>query len=446
MKKIYNLNEDMNQGITLIALVITIIVLLILAGISIASLTGENGILNKASQAGEKTIKAQLKEEIELAIIEIQAEELPKGRSVTLETLVNGQLTNKLQDITATLENNEIIGEYKGYDYTIDDKFNVIIGGQVKGISIEYELNNQEYTNQDITLTIHATSTNGEITKIEGPTELIKNGDNTYIVTQNGDYEFVVTDSTGQTKKRIIKITNIDKIGPIVELSTGKVTSDSIELIITANDELSGLAKSDIYKYYIENTLRETSTTNNYVFTGLTGGTTYNLKVLVTDRAGNEVKKEIAVTTDEIFKAGEYVNYIDKSGKIRKCIVLYGAKLGYGTQIVTEDIVENVGLGSSNFDTSMNSYNSAIETLNIKANNYLNTTYASSARCVGSVPNNPSLQASGYFTTSYSYFKNYNTKFKDIDTNYETDYKQMEQLGIRASNDSYWFASRYCRC
>ena len=41
MKKRYN------KGITLIALVITIIVLLILAGISIASLTGENGILKE---------------------------------------------------------------------------------------------------------------------------------------------------------------------------------------------------------------------------------------------------------------------------------------------------------------------------------------------------------------------------------------------------------------
>ena len=39
------------RGITLIALIITILVLLILAGVSIAMLTGENGILNKANQA-----------------------------------------------------------------------------------------------------------------------------------------------------------------------------------------------------------------------------------------------------------------------------------------------------------------------------------------------------------------------------------------------------------
>ena len=48
-----------NKGITLIALVVTIIVLLILAGISIAMLTGQNGILNRAAEAKEKTRVAQ---------------------------------------------------------------------------------------------------------------------------------------------------------------------------------------------------------------------------------------------------------------------------------------------------------------------------------------------------------------------------------------------------
>ena len=46
--------ERKNKGITLIALVITIIVLLILAAMSIATLTGDNRILNKAKTAEEK--------------------------------------------------------------------------------------------------------------------------------------------------------------------------------------------------------------------------------------------------------------------------------------------------------------------------------------------------------------------------------------------------------
>ena len=51
------------KGITLIALVITIIVLLILAGVTIATLTGDNGILTRATEAKNKTEQAQKDEE-----------------------------------------------------------------------------------------------------------------------------------------------------------------------------------------------------------------------------------------------------------------------------------------------------------------------------------------------------------------------------------------------
>ena len=51
------------QGITLIALVITIIVLLILAGVSIAMLTGQNGILTQAQKTKEETEHARINEE-----------------------------------------------------------------------------------------------------------------------------------------------------------------------------------------------------------------------------------------------------------------------------------------------------------------------------------------------------------------------------------------------
>ena len=56
-----------NRGITLIALVVTIIVLLVLAGISISMLTGQNGILNRASEAKEKTEIASVDEQRKLA-------------------------------------------------------------------------------------------------------------------------------------------------------------------------------------------------------------------------------------------------------------------------------------------------------------------------------------------------------------------------------------------
>ena len=55
-----------HHGITLIALVITIIVLLILAGVSIATLTGENGVLTQADRAKEATEQAEKEEKIQL--------------------------------------------------------------------------------------------------------------------------------------------------------------------------------------------------------------------------------------------------------------------------------------------------------------------------------------------------------------------------------------------
>ena len=54
MKQNLKERENGKNGITLIALVITIIVLLILAGVTIATLTGDNGILTKAQNAKEK--------------------------------------------------------------------------------------------------------------------------------------------------------------------------------------------------------------------------------------------------------------------------------------------------------------------------------------------------------------------------------------------------------
>ena len=69
-----------NKGITLIALVITIIVLLILAGVSIATLTGQNGILTQANNAKTQTEIANEKEAISLAYTRAMADK--KGRDM----------------------------------------------------------------------------------------------------------------------------------------------------------------------------------------------------------------------------------------------------------------------------------------------------------------------------------------------------------------------------
>ena len=76
-----------NKGITLIALVITIIVLLILAGVSITAIIGEDGIITKAKIAKEETEKAADKENIELAVAEYKLDE----SSSTLEEFLESK-------------------------------------------------------------------------------------------------------------------------------------------------------------------------------------------------------------------------------------------------------------------------------------------------------------------------------------------------------------------
>ena len=63
-----------NKGITLVALVITIIVLLILAGVSISMVVGENGVLNRATGAATETSEAEMKQALEMAVDGAQGE------------------------------------------------------------------------------------------------------------------------------------------------------------------------------------------------------------------------------------------------------------------------------------------------------------------------------------------------------------------------------------
>ena len=76
---------EKNRGITLIALVITIIVLLILAGVSIAMLTGDNGILTQANEAKVEMAIGTVKEQLKL----LQAEKRIEEEKVTPETLLS---------------------------------------------------------------------------------------------------------------------------------------------------------------------------------------------------------------------------------------------------------------------------------------------------------------------------------------------------------------------
>lgn len=76
--------EINNKGITLVALVITIIVLLILAGVTIAMLTGENGILKQTRKAKKATDIAEVQEQAQLDIANWRAERLKNGQDINL--------------------------------------------------------------------------------------------------------------------------------------------------------------------------------------------------------------------------------------------------------------------------------------------------------------------------------------------------------------------------
>ena len=96
------------KGITLIALVITIIVLLILAGVSIAMLTGQNGVLTRAGEAKDDTAKAEAVERINMALNAAYAQAMgPDGVAPTVDNV-------KAQDTALSNETN----------YTVDNTTN----------------------------------------------------------------------------------------------------------------------------------------------------------------------------------------------------------------------------------------------------------------------------------------------------------------------------------
>lgn len=109
-----------DSGITLIALVITIILLLILAGITVSQLV-ENGLWKNANKAKSETIKAQIKEELQIELNNIIIDCTIENKQITNE-IVKQELEKKLPGIQIS-EN--LTGNYKGYDYVIDENFNI---------------------------------------------------------------------------------------------------------------------------------------------------------------------------------------------------------------------------------------------------------------------------------------------------------------------------------
>ena len=121
-KKIKNNEEKIKkklknkQGITLIALVVTIVVLLILASISIGALTSDNGIIDEAHTAKEDTEIASWEEQIDLAIIDAESKHRNPDYNDIIQELINKKIINDESQVdeNGTITTNEPMYEIAG--------------------------------------------------------------------------------------------------------------------------------------------------------------------------------------------------------------------------------------------------------------------------------------------------------------------------------------------
>ena len=205
---------NIDKGITLIALVITIIILLILAGITIGLVAGDNGILTQAGRAQEKTVQAQEEENIKLAVMAAIGESL--GGDIEqgdLEKELDVYFGGDGYQITTGENNGEdgyiVTIEESGNQYFVDKDGNV--SQMIKGPSVTHTISPEEQVAEGdkITITITATATEGSITEIIKPDgSSVKNvTEATYEVTENGEYKFTVKQSNGGSTTYTVEIT-----------------------------------------------------------------------------------------------------------------------------------------------------------------------------------------------------------------------------------------------
>ncbi len=127
-----NKEKDMAKrqtGITLIALVITIIVLLILAGVSIATLTGDNGILKQANQAKENTNSKAAWEKVQVEALGSISKDTGKFDKDIFKNNLNTNLKIKKDDIEEITDENgtKIIVPIDGYKVIVNAETGEII-------------------------------------------------------------------------------------------------------------------------------------------------------------------------------------------------------------------------------------------------------------------------------------------------------------------------------
>ena len=137
-------SKEKNNGITLIALVVTIIVLLILAGVSISMLTGNNGIITQAQKAKRETEESQEKENLEIAVASSQIKDTDT-LGITKENLENAIKEQFGNNKNFSIEDNgdgSFLVSMNDTDriYYVDETGKIIENNKILKISTEDEL------------------------------------------------------------------------------------------------------------------------------------------------------------------------------------------------------------------------------------------------------------------------------------------------------------------
>ena len=195
------------KGITLIALVITIIVLLILAGVSIAMLTGQNGILTQAQNAKTTTANKSAEEKVKLAVMAARAQSEDASLDATkLKTEIEdnyagvAELTAGGFPVNVTMD---------GKAFTVDSYGNVELAGskpQMTEAKIVASANGEgtdvpddQAEGTELYISFKASLENGTITSVTCDKGTVENKNGLYVmkITQNGTYTFTIT-GTGE--------------------------------------------------------------------------------------------------------------------------------------------------------------------------------------------------------------------------------------------------------
>lgn len=311
------------------------------------------------------------------------------------------------------------------------------------------------WNNGQATITVSTTETGYEL-------KYQKNNDGSWIEIANGGtisglvhgdaIDVILTNGISNSEELTFNVQDTED--PVIsEFKETEVTENSIAVSVTASDNSNGTLTYE-YRKGSEGFVTGGTT---YTFSGLEASTQYTLEVKVTDGAGRSVKKTLQVTTDagiatvvSELKAGDYVKYVDGTGVTRTYAVLYDLSSGYGVQITAMEPFEETELGIENQDQTaaveagLNDYNNIITKLNNAVSKYLNTTYASSVRSMGTHPDAPTLDEAGIYAgiVNAEHYEPYRGTMKDTDEHYLTDYNQIVSLGIESIGETYLLASR----